>query len=225
MGFFSSLTSCSDPWLFCRSSALPVSSASSLSLSRQPVPALRPRYRRSRPLCYDTGFHQVHGHRGLEVREDPWLPSRSRGGRRWKRLLGAFLSSSGGHGTRPCRRSFLCRVFLRVPTHTAQVTRPHTRAANPHSAGHTTTHSGTVPMNGREQTQELLLRGHATTNLGTVSTNGREQTQELHWKGHPTTRSGTVPQNGREQTQELHLSKVPFTLPYFLTSTSETSCW
>ena len=67
--------------------------------------------------------------------------------------------------------------LLRVPTNTSQVTRPHTRAANPHSAGHATTHSGTVPT------------------------------------------------NGREQTQELHLSKVLLTLPYFLTSTSETSCW
>ena len=91
--------------------------------------------------------------------------------------------------------------------------------------GHATTHSGTVPMNGREQTQELHRKGHATTRSGTVPKNGREQTQELHWKGHPTTRSGTVPENGREQTQELHLSKVPLTLPYFLTSTSETSCW
>ena len=43
--------------------------------------------------------------------------------------------------------------------------------------------------------------------------------------GHATTLSGTVSMNGREQTQELHLSKVPLTLPYFLTSTSETSCW
>ena len=41
----------------------------------------------------------------LKYVRTPWLPSRSRGGRRWKRLLVAFLSSSGGHGTRPCRRS------------------------------------------------------------------------------------------------------------------------
>ena len=105
-----------------------------------------------------------------------------------RRAVAGFdvLAPSGDASARP-PPSFLCRVSF--------------KGVNPHSSGHATTHSGTVPMN------------------------GREQTQELHWKGHPTTRSGTVPKNGREQTQELHLSKVPLTLPYFLTSTSETSCW
>ena len=37
------------------------------------------------------------------------------------------------------------------------------------------------------ETQELHLGGHATTHLGTVPMNGREQTQELHLlKVHPT---------------------------------------
>ena len=155
--------------------------------------------------CTDTDASKyvrtLGSHRGAEGR------------RRWKRLLVDFLSSSGNASSRRTLVHACAGVSLSKRRAAAGVDAPAPKGgesdrsppcflrgvsftgANPYSAGHATTHSGTVPMNGWGQTQELQLRGRATT------------------------RSGTVTMNGREQTQELRLSKAPPTHARFLTST------
>ena len=71
---------------------------------------------------------------------------------------------SGGDAT-PCkvttedRRLYfsMCRVSFKAPTQLSRMFRHPHETPELHLGGHATTHLGTVPMNGREQTQELHL--------------------------------------------------------------------
>ena len=78
----------------------------------------------------------------------------------WPQPMGSGGDATPCKVTREDRRLYflMCRVYFKAHSHTAlKDVPPSTRDPKTELGCHATTHLGTVPMNGREQTQELHL--------------------------------------------------------------------